>query len=263
MDEPEVTQPWRPVPFPGKGIGLQATQDITSSSLLLSYRPVLLVHAGLNEDRVRRECLLRISIDQLSARTQSRFRNLSNQYHDTANLDQDILKSNAFEATLGPDSLAIHFAVIPEAARINHDCSPNAEYVFGPTKLTLHVYASREIATGEEITISYTDPFTHHATRQGHLSSFGFTCTCRRCSNAETSDQALDEILGIHTIFAHWKTSAAKAAASPEKALELIRLYEHEGLDVFMHIAHAYVALAYSAVGNEDECCSCNHALVY
>lgn len=42
-------------------------------------------------------------------------------------------------------------------SRFNHDCRPNADYWFDPETLVQHVYATRPIAIGEEISLTYME----------------------------------------------------------------------------------------------------------
>ncbi|THU79314.1 hypothetical protein K435DRAFT_598518, partial [Dendrothele bispora CBS 962.96] len=49
--------------------------------------------------------------------------------------------------------------------------------------------AMKPIKKGEEITITYiSDGVDSTTERQRQLASYGFTCTCERCSNPEISD---------------------------------------------------------------------------
>lgn len=42
-------------------------------------------------------------------------------------------------------------------SRFNHDCRPNADYWFDPQTLVQHVYATRNIYPGEELSLSYME----------------------------------------------------------------------------------------------------------
>lgn len=76
-------------------------------------------------------------------------------------------------------------AVFPHAARFNHACNPNACFTWNGAigKETIHVM--NDIATGEEITLSYCD-MTHDKTlRAWELKHYGFVCDCRSCVGDE------------------------------------------------------------------------------
>ncbi|KAF2099799.1 SET domain-containing protein [Rhizodiscina lignyota] len=234
-------QPWKATPIANKGMGLVATESIPAGSLIAAYQPVVLVHPEISSFKNTAEGLIRLAVDQLPPSTSANFLNLSTQYNNPHIICSDILKSNSFELAVGP---TMHLSLIPEPSRLNHDCGPNAQYYLDHSQLTHYVHASREIAEGEEITVSYVDPFATHAGRQEHLSSFGFTCTCRRCTNDAASDRTLGQIHELQGLLGNWKTRDA----TPEKALELIKLSESEGLDAFMDVAYGHAALAYNAV---------------
>ena len=57
-----------------------------------------------------------------------------------------------------------------------------ASFAFG-------VYVMRNIAAGEEPTVSYADVFDLATERQAKLSRYGFSCTCPACKDPTTSDR--------------------------------------------------------------------------
>ena len=64
----------------------------------------------------------------------------------------------------------------------NHDCSPNAASVIGPSG-EVSISALKDIAEGEEVTISYVDVRDECATRKKTLlQHYGFDCKCARCT---------------------------------------------------------------------------------
>eukprot|EP00667_Euglena_gracilis_P009170 EG_transcript_9299 len=70
------------------------------------------------------------------------------------------------------------------AAALNHSCAPNAAVVFeGPRLL---VQTTRDIAVGEEITISYVEVAASTDVRQEQLKSrYFFDCSCELCQDVE------------------------------------------------------------------------------
>ncbi|KAH9444348.1 hypothetical protein Pst134EA_032223 [Puccinia striiformis f. sp. tritici] len=67
-----------------------------------------------------------------------------------------ILKQNSFSTYLNPESQILHSALVLEPpVRFNHDCRPNVGYRMDHVTQTLHMVAFREIAAGEELTISH------------------------------------------------------------------------------------------------------------
>ena len=76
----------------------------------------------------------------------------------------------------------------PVTALLNHSCVPNAHIVFDGVNLYLR--SLRQIATNEEITISYIDTTNQTSSRQDELSSrYFFTCQCSACQNRLTNGQ--------------------------------------------------------------------------
>ncbi|KAL2156436.1 hypothetical protein VTH82DRAFT_1181 [Thermothelomyces myriococcoides] len=101
---------------------------------------------------------------------------------------------------------------------MNHDCRPNAEYRYeggsgrgGTGTLAQSVRAARDIAPGEEITLSYIDPLLPggRAARMARLrQNWGFECSCPLCSlepaRAEESDRRIAQIAEIKDELAVW-----------------------------------------------------------
>ena len=69
---------------------------------------------------------------------------------------------------------------------LNHDCDPNSEPFKDERDITgaCTIVARRDIAAGEEITISYLDDDDKSRDeRQDALADYGFVCRCDRCEN--------------------------------------------------------------------------------
>jgi hypothetical protein len=103
---------------------------------------------------------------------------------------------NAFTAVNGDFTVTIGVGLYLRAAAINHSCEPNCcqSFVVGdgvsPSPHLL-VRSTRDIVPGEEITIAYVDVGRPTATRRRELqASYGFFCTCARCSASNRSDDA-------------------------------------------------------------------------
>lgn len=76
-------------------------------------------------------------------------------------------------------------AVFETASRINHSCIPSAHFAWnqnldgGRGMETVHVV--RDVADGEEILLSYCDPFYETALRRWQLKHYNFACDCKAC----------------------------------------------------------------------------------
>ncbi|KAJ9501435.1 hypothetical protein H2202_003229 [Exophiala xenobiotica] len=241
----EGERPWYVQDIPGKGKGVVAKRDLHRGDRITAFTPYLLVHMESELSIDEREKFLAIAVDQLPAASQEHYFSLATIWDEAGYEVQDVVKANGFEMQVGGQ---MHVAVFPETSRMNHACSPNAQYYLEPDLLTHFVHASRDIAADEEITISYAPPLRFHDARQKYLLDyFHFTCTCSRCQNGVASDHALHDIDVLQSSLGNWKP---ESTASVKKAEELIRLYKQEGLDGFLDTAYGYAALTYNAVGS-------------
>ncbi|KAI9722594.1 MAG: hypothetical protein M1812_001525 [Candelaria pacifica] len=106
----------------------------------------------------------------------------------------------------------------PLAAMANHSCDPNAVVVFDGPNLSFRPL--RDIAHGEEITISYIDCTNPCAKRQGELRDrYFFTCACSKCQNGRALRE--DNFLGDVLDFAELGAAENKAFTLLENARSL------------------------------------------
>ncbi|KAF2856439.1 SET domain-containing protein [Plenodomus tracheiphilus IPT5] len=239
---------WRTEALPGKGMGMLASRPLSFGDKITVYTPAFLAVLEGDLSTMEREKYWRIAISQLPAPIREEFLGLATVYGDERVRVQDIVKANTFQLDVEGVN---HLAVWPETSRLNHDCGPNAQYVLDPKTLTHTVHATRPIASGEEISISYTSPFDNTADRQAHLSSFGFTCSCRRCSSPSSSDDILAQISAVQANLNTYPPSPS-SPTSPALIQQLLDLHVSEGLEGFMDIAYGFAALTYSSFGDAD-----------
>lgn len=73
-----------------------------------------------------------------------------------------------------------------QQSKINHSCQPNCEIVFPHSNHVLQVVALRDIAAGEEVTISYLDECmltsSRHSRQKELKANYIFVCECERCA---------------------------------------------------------------------------------
>ncbi|KAH9870272.1 hypothetical protein IAQ61_005745 [Plenodomus lingam] len=267
------TGTWRTETIPGKGIGMVASHTLDFGDRVTSYTPAFLAVLEDELGTLNREKWWRIAISQLpdgkdgEESVKDKFMGLATVYGDERVKVQDIVKANTFQLEVQGIN---HLAVWPETSRLNHDCGPNAQYVIDPTTLTHHVHATRAIPRGHEITIAYTSPFDSTADRQSHLSSFGFTCSCARCtsdpsfsstthsssdrnSNSNPPPNSDPTLSLIHTLQSHLNDYTPSSPATPSMAEHLLRLHHEQGLEGFMDMAYGFAALTYSSFGEESK----------
>ncbi|POV95675.1 hypothetical protein PSHT_15546, partial [Puccinia striiformis] len=165
-----------------------------------------------------------------------------------------ILKQNSFSTYLDPESQILHSALVLEPpVRFNHDCRPNVGYRMDHVTQTLHMVAFREIAAGEELTISYRSSELTRKVRQDSLEEdYGFRCTCSHCQMNEDQGresgkriQRLFELQDIHYAGEEW------LAISEVK--ELIQICQKENLPYSLINSHFIAAQVYNAHGRTKE----------
>ena len=138
--------------------------------------------------------------------------------------------------------------------RADHNPSPRSLVFHISANLTHRTFAVRDIAAGEELTISYVDTLAPYHQRQQRLrSSLGFECACEQCALGPTdrgeSDEALLAIAELEDELGNF----ASKRASPALAEELLGLYVDEGLQSKLGGAYTLAALNYALAGREEE----------
>jgi SET domain-containing protein len=92
---------------------------------------------------------------------------------------QDI--AAAASQSVDPNSSA-GSAIYITASLLNHSCDPNVIVSFPRGNATAVFSAARDVAAGEQLTISYMDSEQPVANRQEYLAfAYGFSCRCPRC----------------------------------------------------------------------------------
>ncbi|KAH8893841.1 SET domain-containing protein [Thozetella sp. PMI_491] len=235
---------------PGKGLGLVAQRPIRRGLPIMARSPTVIAHRRIVDElsQDEQERLLEAAVARLPGATRTTF--LAQMGHFGGHRIRDIIFTNSFELGL-PVEDGHHFANFPEASRFNHDCRPNVAF-YMDADLTHRTHVVRDIAAGEELTISYVNAFRVRAVRQARAErSWGFGCTCAHCSLpaplANASDNRLFRIYEIETELADWKSKI------DADAIELLMsLYAQERL-LESHAADAYTlaALNYNALGRE------------
>lgn len=154
----------------GKGIGYIATRDVKKGEVLLREASFCFSDAQ--------------GIEFVDMAAQHNSRADSPLYEEVMSLSvadgrersmMEVLQSNAIHCSRENK----YMALFPKTSRFNHSCCPNA-FVDG-THMQATVRALQDIASGEEVSISYIPLNTSRADRQKLLWQRGFTCTCLRC----------------------------------------------------------------------------------
>ncbi|OAA61810.1 SET domain protein [Niveomyces insectorum RCEF 264] len=231
----------------GKGIGLRANASIRKGDIVMVHTPTVLVHLKTHFHLAPgpREGLYVAAVQHLPAPARRRFMRLAGA------TVYDKVDTNGFRLFVdGQNEDGAHLGCYPESARLNHDCRPNLQYYM--TNITQTIVAVRDIAVGEELTVSYIDGVLSRAERQERLHDWGFTCSCAHCrlrgADAAASDARIRAIEKITKDLEERDNPAVTAATGAQ----LAALYEAEKLDVYLGHVYTQAALNYALFGVED-----------
>ncbi|KAI1340959.1 SET domain-containing protein [Xylariaceae sp. FL0016] len=253
---PGITPAYRLAEVPGKGMGLLATRRIRQGQRVMQQTPAVVVNdeavTSLGRDALAE--LLSQAMEALPAHHRGEVLGLST--HSAARDHGDrvykIFAKNSYTSGMH-DGVSTFRSLYSIVSRINHSCRPNLAYYFDSSTFTHNVIAVRTIEAGEELTVSYIDPFLTHAQRQALLhSTWGFHCACDRCSASASQTAASDaRVSRIHDLWARLDDYARPATdATPRMAESLVALYEREGIVGRVQEAHYRAAVEWIGVGD-------------
>ena len=98
---------------------------------------------------------------------------------DTIRILFEKLSRNMF--LFNEDSSVEEGGLFIDSIYFNHSCSPNVEYHIINDKI--YFYTARDIYKGEELYITYIDPFEDRKKRKEKLfKTYGFICNCELCN---------------------------------------------------------------------------------
>ena len=249
---------------PGRGLGAFATHTLAIGDFILREPPIIRIDrpphlkgSGYPINEVTKA--VRNEFSKLSRDAQSDVLSLT--YHakpgEIASLNNDplgvIFRTNAYNTGAG-------FGLFPKIARINHSCRPNAAYYWHEALGKRIIHATRPIAEGEEITVSYIPLTLPQSERQNRLNRYGFTCSCPVCSlpnhHLTLSDTRRTDINAALTAFQSQlsldipsgATALRKAHKNAASSLELAALVEGEGLADYWPMVCRIVAISHARV---------------
>jgi hypothetical protein len=277
-----------PVPFVSteileKGTGLTANKTLRRGKPLMTWSPVLLVHTSLFDDvpkKKDRTRLLEAAVSFLPQTTRTKFntQRSSPSLHQTTNPTpksiESILLAHPFEIDLGyatphrpnqqqpdddegPAPHSKHYANFPETAVLQHDCRPNVAWHIDES-FSLRLTVARKTQVGEELSVSYIDPFLARAERNAwvkrHRGSGG-GCPCRACSppGGEKGEEwakggkRLEEVLELKAVLRNHDSRGVTV----EKVERFVKLFEEERLQVRLAEAYELAALNFNYLGED------------
>ncbi|KAB5576313.1 hypothetical protein GE09DRAFT_1095336 [Coniochaeta sp. 2T2.1] len=219
----------------------------------MSHTPTLLIHRTFLESLIptskNQQALLDAAVSSLPPPTRDIF--LSQMGHHGGHKVTDILATNSFQTDLGGTD-GHHYGNYPPVSRFNHDCRPNVAFYIDQ-HLNHRTTTVRDVAQGEELTISYLDSFAPRAERQRRaLGAWGFRCGCAQCSlsarEGEKSDRRLEEIARLRGVL----EDVDSTGVDGRMVRRYVKLWRDERLDLAMAGAWTVVALNWNMLGEEE-----------
>jgi len=218
------------------GKGVFAKRAITRGELILCEEPLLIVD---DDD----ETLNKSNFDELDAINQARVMELEDS-HAEKTKDKSlagIIRTNSYPTLTaeGKGTLLYIFS------RFNHSCTPTIMHKYNDLLNKRYVYASRDIAVGEELFSNYVDFYASTKTRREELQSkFGFKCQCTSCSatgsTSKVSDSNRSEIKRLDdVVYENIRTgNYEEANVSIEKRIDLLEKEDLATPDIMYRIAY-------------------------
>ncbi len=247
----EKSPPYVITEVANKGLGMIANQTLRRGDSILSKTPAILIHRDFLElfppgDQYP---ILDAAIQQLPDLLRQTF--LSQMGHFGGHRVSDILATNSFQMDLGGEH-GQHYGNFPEVSRFNHDCRANVAFHIDQN-LNHVTTVVRDVSDGEELTISYLDPFEPRALRQERAQfAWGFACSCSQCSlpdhRSAKSDDRLRRIADIRS-----KLSDQKAPVTQGMIQNALNLYKEERLESKIAGIYTLAALNYNMLGNDKQ----------
>lgn len=263
------------------GLGMFATCDLSIGDLIVAERPLMVTPRGLSlsssislpvnftaEQRRQAaifewEKTLQTSFDRMEPENQAAFMALANNHlEDGSGPLLGIIRTNGFEVEGLHDPMpdGEYTGVCKIISRINHSCSPSADRLFDIPSFSFQLRAARDIKSGQEIFVSYSELLQPYSKRQKHLAPYGIKCVCASCShNTTESDKCRigirNSIDSITLDFENWLADPLLADDHVIRiSLGWLFVIKEEGLeasDPYKFHTHAIVK-AYQALGDVE-----------
>ena len=175
--------PWELREMEEGNLAAFATRSFKKGEKICSERPTVWVsgHHPFNEEQVAE---IEEKVMSLNDIDRASFYDMANVFPDAPTPAAGIFMTNCFDmadAAHG-QSCAMYCAI----GRLNHSCEPNAQQTHIPDTFVEVLYASRDIAVGDEINDCYIDlRQSTHERRVALQDIYRFHCTCKACLRAD------------------------------------------------------------------------------
>ncbi|KAI0794158.1 hypothetical protein C8Q74DRAFT_1365670 [Fomes fomentarius] len=182
----------------GFGRGMIATTNITRGQLIVRERPLLVMPISLTGETMGEILAFQEEVvNSMRPANRAAVYALTNvKGPDWPSHLKGILDTNSIG--LGeplPGYAAEHGAVARDISRVNHSCSPNAEWDWDLSTLTLTLRSKTPIRRGEQVTVCYVEVARTYGERQEELCRrYKFVCKCKACSKRQ-ADRDLGDMV--------------------------------------------------------------------
>jgi len=184
--------------IPGKGFGCLAKIPLRRGQELLREKPLVESPGKLKLSSPSPEAAEKYFSDLVSnipADKQSAFYNLSDWRSEQAGVPKQayrIFISNALPQGRGAEATGA--GVYETLCKINHSCLPSCHFSWNSNQREEVVHAVRDIPAGEELSVTYIEPFASRDARRRRLQDrFGFLCACPSCATEGNDLKASNE----------------------------------------------------------------------
>ncbi|KAK7447507.1 SET domain-containing protein 5 [Colletotrichum acutatum] len=241
---------WQVRPSPGKGLGIFAIAPIPRGTVIIDERPLFTINPGaLTPGQGFAFAAIATLVDQAFAQldASSRTAYLSCPAHrDPGGADASISREALVFRTNGFTMSSGEIGIFPHIAKLNHACRPNAGSASVGARRV--IWAGRDIAPGEEVTITYAPLVQDTDSRRARLAQWGFTCDCAACEARDDDDKRIEmkRLMGI--IERELGSDAFGGDVLPD-AERLVKLVEEVGLVDYLGKAYKYASYAASRSG--------------
>lgn len=246
-----------------KGIGFTASKNLRRGKKLASWSPVLIVHKDLFVDvkkKADRARLLEAAAAFLPDETRAKFdrqrmQGLAPGEGRKKRSIEDILLGAPFEINLGYEMHAEkhsrHYVNYPEMAPFGHDCRPNVAFHID-NNFAMRTTVARRTSAGEELTITYIDPFLPKYKRQAWVRKhrgLGKECSCKLCSlKGDEAKKAAARERELHELHAELRNHDSKIVTE-EMIDRYLTLVDQERIQTRLAESYEYAALNYNYLG--------------
>ncbi|KAK8128153.1 SET domain-containing protein 5 [Apiospora sp. TS-2023a] len=244
---------WVVKPVPNAGNGAVALRKIARGERIMADVPLFVVPTTVNDVKTMQQ-IIALGLKKASKEQAREFLTLDNAHKANGPL-VGTASTNVHPMGGGGATEAGLFLA---ACRINHACVPNAQNKWRKDLGRMTVHAARDIAAGEEITLTYLPALFPWAERQTILKDhFGFKCACATCAippgeKRDASDRRRKEINELDEKVGDGKRIVKNAEEMLHDAWRKLKLLREEG------ITDAWVSRAWHdafqiAIANGDQ----------